>query len=83
MGDPSWIHKEVNSEVPAGKFLRSVQLIRRSKLAPKELIPRCQWDIFAPAGQFLRSVNFLRRSELAPEELIPRCQRNIFAPTEF
>ena len=33
---------------PAGQFLRSVKFLRRSELAPKELIPRCQRDIFAP-----------------------------------
>ena len=66
-----------------GQFLRSVKFLRISEFAPKELIPRCQRDIFAPAGQFLCSVQFLRISELMPKELIPRCQRDIFAPTEF
>ena len=29
-GDPSWLQKEVNSQVPAGQFLRSVKFLRRS-----------------------------------------------------
>ena len=35
-GDPSWRQKEINSEVPAGQFLNSVQFLRRSELKPKE-----------------------------------------------
>ena len=78
---------------PAGQFLRSVQLLRRSELTS-------QWgNNFAPAGQFLGSVRLLRRSELTrqrmnfyevynfyvepswrPEEIIPKYQRDDFAP---
>ena len=34
-GDLSWRQKEINSEVPVGQFLRSVQFLRRSELAQK------------------------------------------------
>ena len=67
-GDPSWRQKEVNSKVPAGQLLRSVKFLRRSELAPKELIPRCQWDISAPTEfeiqiwvlNFRRNVEYIK-----------------------
>ena len=34
-GDPSWRQSEVNTEVPAGQFLRSLQFLRGYELAPK------------------------------------------------
>ena len=52
--DPSWHREEIilkyqqDKFAPAGKFLLSVKFLRRSELAPRELIPRCQRDIFAP-----------------------------------
>ena len=52
--DIIWHKKEITLKhqlenfLPARQFLRSVQFLRRSKLAPKELIPMCQQDIFAP-----------------------------------
>ena len=34
-GDPNWSQKDINSKVPEGQFLHSVQFLRISKLAPK------------------------------------------------
>ena len=73
--DTSWRQKEIipkcqrENFAPVGKFLRSVQFLRRSE--------------FCASGKILSSVQFLRGSELAQKELIPRCQRDISTPTEF
>ena len=61
--DPRWRQKEINSEVPAGQFLRGVQFLHRSELARKVNNSEDPAGDFAPAGQSLRSVQFLRRSE--------------------
>ena len=66
-GDTSWRQNEINSEVPEGQFLRSVQFLRISELAPKGNNSEVPAGEFAPAGKFLRSVQFLRRFELAPK----------------
>ena len=67
---------------PAGQFLRSVKFLRRSELSPKEIIPRCQRDIFAPTEfeikiwvcSFGREVEYtkIRRNEF------PLCLANFF-----
>ena len=52
--DSSWHQEEIilkykrDNFAPAGQFLRYLQSIRRSELAPKELIPRFQRENFVP-----------------------------------
>ena len=53
-GDPSWRQKEINSEVPVGQFLRSVQFLSISQSAPK----RNNYEV--PAGEFGASGTILR-----------------------
>ena len=76
-GDRSWRQKKRNSEVPAGQFIRSVQFLRRSKLAPKGN------NSEGPEGQresFYIVYNFYVDPSWRQEEIIPKCQRDIFVP---
>ena len=56
MGDLSWRQKEVISDIPAGQLLCSLQLLRRSELAPKGT------NSEVPAGEFC--ANGVRNSNM-------------------
>ena len=75
-GDQSWRQKEINSKVPAGQFLRSVQFLRISELTPKvnhSEVPECQGDNFCVV------YNIYVDTSWRQEEIIKKCERKIFA----
>ena len=57
-GDTSWRQKELNSEVPAGQFQRSVQFLRRSELWPKGNISEVPAGYFRANGVLISNMGY-------------------------